>query len=227
MLTRSDLVSSPEWLRLREIIEANSLRTEREYILSSGEKSGYYFDMKPTTFSAEGLNLTCQIMYELLPRRHGVYVGGLAVGAVPVVSALTLYSASRNPIMGFCVRSEIKNHGTQQLIEGNLEDGAKVVIIDDVTTKETSAMKAIDVVRKRHCAILRVIIIVDRLEGAAETFRKEGLECGLRHDKDFGYTILRAIGLLVFIRVMTFHTASPHTGPSADRMSKTSTEGML
>jgi orotate phosphoribosyltransferase len=183
---RSVLVSSPDWLRLHGMIKEKSFRIDREYILSSGEMSEYYFDMKQTTFDAEGLRLICQMMYELLPQRSGVYVGGLAVGAVPIVAGLAYHSASRDPIMGFCVREEIKNHGTQQLIEGHIEDGAEVVIIDDVTTKGTSAMKAVDAVRKRQCKVLKVLTIVDRLEGASETFSKEGLEfVSLFTTKDF------------------------------------------
>jgi orotate phosphoribosyltransferase len=168
--------SSTERLRLREIIREKSLRRDKEYILASGEKSEYYFDMKLTTFNTEGLSLTCSMIYDLIAGYSGVYVGGLAVGAIPIVSGLVLYSATRIPIMGFCVREEIKNHGTQQLIEGHLEDGANVIIIDDVTTKGTSVMKAVEAVRQRKCKVIRVITVVDRLEGAAETFRREGLD---------------------------------------------------
>ncbi len=122
----------------------------------------------------------------MIAGRRGVYVGGLAVGAVPIVSGLVFHSATRIPIMGFCVREEIKNHGTQQLIEGFIEDGADVIIIDDVTTKGSSAMKAVDAVRHRQCKIIKVITVVDRLEGAVETFRREGLEfVSLFTTKDF------------------------------------------
>src|SRR5437016_1749246 len=118
MPTKHATTSSPDWLRLREIIREKSLRTDRVYVLSSGEKSGYYFDMKPTTFNTEGLSLVCTLLYELVSGHRGIYVGGLAMGAVPIVSGLVFYSATRVPVMGFCVRAEIKNHGTQQLIEG-------------------------------------------------------------------------------------------------------------
>src|SRR6516165_4247723 len=93
-----------------------------------------------------------------------------------MVTALVLYSATRIPISGFYVREEIKNHGTQKLIEGFLDNDADVVIFDDVTTSGSSAMKAVDAVQKRGCRVLRVITIVDRLEGAAERFRSQGLD---------------------------------------------------
>jgi orotate phosphoribosyltransferase len=81
MPTKSAISLSPEWLRLREIIRERSLRTDREYILSSGEKSGYYFDMKPTTFDPEAINLICPIIYSMVSEIPAVYLGGLAVGA--------------------------------------------------------------------------------------------------------------------------------------------------
>jgi orotate phosphoribosyltransferase len=186
MPTKSEVSASPGWQRLREIIRERSLRTDREYILSSGEKSGYYFDMKPTTFNPEAINLICPIIYNMVSEIPAVYLGGLAVGAIPIVSALVLYSATRSPLPGFYVREEIKNHGTQKLVEGFLDRDADVVIFDDVITSGASAMKAVVAVRERGCKVVKVITIVDRLEGAAERFRQEGIEfVALFTTKDF------------------------------------------
>lgn len=166
---------SPERRRLRQIIEDKSLKRDRVYTLASGEKSAYYFDMKPTTFDPEALNLLSPMLYEMVSKIPAVYVGGLAAGAIPMVTALVLYSATRTPISGFYVREEIKNHGTQKLIEGSLDNDADVVIFDDVTTSGSSAMKAVDAVRSRGCRVLKVITIVDRLQGAIDRFAHEGL----------------------------------------------------
>jgi len=75
--------ASPERRRLRQIIEDKSLKRDRVYTLASGEKSAYYFDMKPTTFDPEGLNLLSPMLYEMVSKIPAVYVGGLAVGAIP------------------------------------------------------------------------------------------------------------------------------------------------
>ena len=162
--------------RLKEIITEKSLERKREYVLASGKSSGYYFNMKNTTFDPEGLSLICPIIYDLIAQERGTFIGGLANGAIPIVAAVVAFSIAHKPVMGFYVREEIKNHGTQQLIEGFIEDGANVIILDDVTTEGGSAMKAVQAVRARKCKVLKVITIVDRLEGAAETFRREGLD---------------------------------------------------
>jgi orotate phosphoribosyltransferase len=178
--------SSPEWLRLREIIREKSLRRDREYLLSSGEKSSYYFDMKPTTFDPEAINLICPMIYGIVSEIPAVYLGGLAAGAIPIVSTLVMFSATRTPLSGFYVREEVKDHGTQKLIEGFLDNDADVVIFDDVTTSGDSVMKAVNAVRARGCRVVKVITIVDRLEGAAERFKQEGLDfIALFTKKDF------------------------------------------
>ncbi len=169
-------IRSKEWQRLREIIKDKSLKLDREYVLSSGEKSAYYFDMKPTTMDPEAINLLCPMLYDLVSEIPAVYVGGLAAGAIPMVTGIVLHSANRSPIPGFYVRAEIKNHGTQKLIEGLLDSDADVVIFDDVTTSGGSAMKAVEAVRARGCRVRKVVTIVDRLEGATDRFRREGLE---------------------------------------------------
>ena len=77
---------------------------------------------------------------------------------------------------GFWVRSEVKQHGTKKLIEGNLKDGGRVVILDDVITRGSSSVKAIQGVRARGCEVVLVLALVDRLCGAAQLFRENGVE---------------------------------------------------
>jgi orotate phosphoribosyltransferase len=167
---RPDLV---KWERLREIIRARSLLRGGEFLLSSGQKSGYYFNMKPTTLNPEGSVLIADLLFDMIADDNARFIGGLAMGAIPIVTAVSIRSWRERPIDGFFVRDEAKDHGTKELIEGSLEDGAQVILLDDVTTAGRSAMKAVKAVRERNCKILKVITVVDRLEGADETFRRE------------------------------------------------------
>ncbi len=156
--------------RLREIIRAGSLLKDREFRLSSGRRSNYYFDMKKTTLDPEGGALVADLVYEMV-RQEGVrFIGGLAMGAIPIVTAVSIRSWPEHPIRAFYVRGEIKDHGTQELIYGFIEDGAEVVLVDDVTTEGRSVMKAVAAVRQRGCNIVKVITVVDRLEGARANF---------------------------------------------------------
>ena len=97
------------------------------------------------------------------------------MGAIPIVTAVSIRSWPEHPIKAFYVRDEIKDHGTQELIYGFIEDGAEVVLVDDVTTEGRSVMKAVAAVRQRGCKILKVITLVDRLEGAEANFKEAAI----------------------------------------------------
>lgn len=162
--------------RLREIIAAKSLTTGR-FKLASGSESNIFFDMKMTLLDPEGASLVADLILDLLADERVDAIGGLVLGACPVVSAVALKSGERGrPIPGFFVRKEPKGRGTNKLIEGNLEPGWRVVVVEDVTTEGNSALKAVQAVRAEGCEVARVVTVVDRLQGARENLAKEGIE---------------------------------------------------
>jgi orotate phosphoribosyltransferase len=163
--------------RLLAIIKEKSLLTEgRPFKLASGGTSDYYLDMKPTTFSPEGLNLIADIVYAMLRDDRSVdAVGGLELGALPIITAVSMRSFSERPIDGFIVRKEKKGHGTDKKIDGNFRPNSNVVLFDDVTTRGGSVMDAVHAVRDRGATVAKIIAIVDRLEGAEENLQKEGI----------------------------------------------------
>ncbi len=123
--------------------------------------------MKPTSFDPEGAALIAEIICGMLAQdRDAEAIGGLELGAVPIVAAVCARSWPDHPIRGFVVRKEKKGHGTDQKIDGNFAPGSTVVLIEDVTTKGGSVMQAVRAVRAQGADIKRIITIVDRLEGA-------------------------------------------------------------
>ena len=168
---------STEKKRLREIIRQKSLLTQHTFKLASGGRSNYYFDMKATMFDPEGAALIAEIIYDLLRREgDGVSIGGLELGAVPIIASVCARSWPDSPINGFVVRKETKGHGTDQRIDGNFNPNSTVVLFEDVTTKGGSVLQAVRAVRERGARVKKIITIVDRLEGATENLQKEGLE---------------------------------------------------
>jgi orotate phosphoribosyltransferase len=164
-------------VRLLAIIREKSFLTEGgPFKLASGGTSDYYLDLKPTMFSPEGLNLIADIVYDML-RKDGSLeaVGGLELGAVPIASAVSMRSFPERPIDAFVVRKEKKDHGTARKIDGNFRENSHVVLFEDVTTRGGSVMEAVHAVRARGATVTKIITIVDRLEGAAENLRKEGI----------------------------------------------------
>jgi orotate phosphoribosyltransferase len=161
--------------RLRDIICARSLLTGT-FTLASGRASSMFFDMKPTMLDPEGANLIADAVLDRLDEPELNAVGGLEMGAVPMVAVVCAKSFERRrPLQGFFVRKEAKDHGTAKLIEGNLAPGAGAAILEDVTTTGGSALRAVEAVRSSGAAVVKVVSIVDRLEGAADVFRAQGL----------------------------------------------------
>jgi orotate phosphoribosyltransferase len=163
--------------RLLAIIREKSFLTEGgPFKLASGATSDYYLDLKPTMFSPEGLSLIGDIVYGMVRGDRSVdAVGGLELGAVPIVAAVSMRSFGERPVDAFVVRKETKDHGTSKKIDGNFRDNATVVLFEDVTTRGGSVMQAVHAVRARGGKVTKIITIVDRLEGAAENLQKEGI----------------------------------------------------
>jgi orotate phosphoribosyltransferase len=166
--------------RLIEIIKARSFTTGGEVKLASGRSSSFYFNMKPAMLDPEGARLIGSLICAALAGKNVDMVGGLEMGAVPIATAVAAVShAAGWPLPAFFVRKQAKEHGTQSLVEGlpkgETLKGRRVVILEDVTTTGGSAMKAIEAVRADGAIVERVITIVDRLEGAAETFKAAGI----------------------------------------------------
>lgn len=148
---------------------------EGDFTLSSGKKSDHYYDGKQLTLHPEGAYLIGEEIFDRLAGIDVDAIGGLVIGAIPVVTAVTLVSYKEGrPIPSFIVREEPKEHGTRKKIEGQFRKGSKVVIIDDVITGGDSVKKAINAVEAEGCEVVKVIVIVDRKEGGSERLRKEG-----------------------------------------------------
>jgi len=165
--------------RLFHIIEKRSFG-RGEITLASGRKSDFYFNLKPTMLDAEGALLLAELTLDALAPEELDYIGGLEMGAVPIASAVAALSALRgNPVHAFFVRKKPKEHGAKLLVEGlapgeSLE-GKRVAVIEDVTTTGGSAMKAMETVKEAGAEVALVFTMVDRQEGAAETFAAVGL----------------------------------------------------
>ena len=144
-----------------------------DFQLSSGGRSDYYIDCRTTTLHAEGARLTGLAILDLLHQHHldPHAVGGLTLGADPVVSAVAIASAQRHAeqgrgrlIHGFIVRKAEKAHGTGRKIEGFSEEKTPVLIVDDVCTTGASTIAAIEAALAAKMRVAGVVCLVERTE---------------------------------------------------------------
>lgn len=162
--------------RLRQILVERSVRLG-DFTLASGAKSSYYVDARRTTMSAEGQFLTGRVCLAAL-RESGLrptHVGGLTMGADPVSYAIARESfVQGDPLDGFSVRKQAKEHGTGQRVEGGLPQGARCLVIEDSMTTGGSALKAIEALEEFGADVVGVLTLVDREEGGREKLEAAG-----------------------------------------------------
>jgi orotate phosphoribosyltransferase len=154
--------------RLLEIFRARAVSFGR-FTLASGKESSYYINSKKALFNSEAVWLLGELLWEMTRNLDVQAIGGLEVGAIPMATAAALrYHSAGRPIEAFFVRKQAKGHGSQERVEGLVQPGWRVAVIDDVLTTGGSVEQAIAEVERIGARVVVVSCIVDRLEGARE-----------------------------------------------------------
>lgn len=162
--------------RLRDLIREHSLKFG-QFTLASGGTSNFYLDLRRTTTHPEGSYLVSSLILDQLQNDWPDAAGGPTLGADPMAGALAVLSHLHgNPLPTFIVRSNTKNHGTQQLVEGHLYEGNRVALLDDVITRGGSLLRAIDHVSDLGAKVIRVMTILDRQAGGGDALAAKGLK---------------------------------------------------
>ena len=173
--------------RLIELIRRDALRFG-EFTLASGKQASYYLDCRKVTLDSEGANVIAQGILEAIADDPPEAVGGMALGADPITAAVITCAWQQSlPLKGFLVRKEPKGHGLGQQVEGPVEAGQRVVMVEDVITTGGSSLRAIEAARQFGLEVDRLIAVVDRGETSAATFAEVGVAfSSLLHVSDLG-----------------------------------------
>ena len=148
-----------------------------EFKLTSGATSGYYFDGRLATLDPEGAYTVAKAMLPLVVEAKADAVAGPAVAGVPVVTAIGVVSfLEGTPVPGLIVRNEAKAHGTGKRIEGTLEPGARVVVVDDTCSTGGSLLQAAEAVEEAGGTVVRVLCILDRRMGGGDEIKRRGYD---------------------------------------------------
>jgi orotate phosphoribosyltransferase len=154
--------------RLLELFKSRAVAFG-DFTLASGKKSTYYINSKKVLFHGEAIALLGEQLFEATKDLEFQAIGGLEVGAIPMATAAVLrFQQAGRTLEGFFVRKQAKGHGSQERVEGRVNAGDSVVIVDDVLTTGESVVQAIEAVEAIGGKVLRVVCIVDRLQGARE-----------------------------------------------------------
>ena len=148
-----------------------------DFTLSSGKKSEHYVNCKPVTLQSDALLFISWCILDCL-EEDTVAVGGLTLGADPLVSGVAMAACSLDrDLSALIVRKQPKGHGTQAWIEGPMPpEGSLVTVLEDVVTSGASAITAAQKLRLAGYVVDRVVSIVDRQEGGEDAMIKAGLQ---------------------------------------------------
>jgi len=149
--------------QLKKLLKEKAVKLG-EFTLASGKKSDFYIDCRKVTLDPAGAKLVGKLILDKIKGLKIDAVGGLTLGADPIVGAVI----TLGNIPGFIVRKQEKEHGTKQKIEGHIEPGWRVVIVEDVATTGSSALQAIRAAEEAGAKVSKVIALVDREEGSRE-----------------------------------------------------------
>ena len=142
-----------------------------EFTLASGEKSDYYVDIKKASTQPEVLGAIADEMASRIQGQKPDRIAGVVLGSIPLATALSL----RTGIPLLMVRKEKKGHGTSSTIEGDLEEGMRVLVVEDVITSAGSVIGAVRQLRESGAVVDTVMAVIDREAGGREALQAESL----------------------------------------------------
>jgi len=154
---------------LREILMDMKVVQTGEFVLASGKKSNFFVNIKRASTDPKVLK---EIGKAMAPHAGDAKIAGMALGAVPIAVAVALETGQPYVM----VRKEPKDHGTMELIEGDVSPGERFVVVEDVATTGGSTMKVVNALRAKGANVVKAIVVVDREEGAKELLAENGVE---------------------------------------------------
>lgn len=145
-----------------------------DFTLASGKKSRYYVDIKKASTNPRILKLIAERISEIMKGKSipADYIGGVALGGVPIAVAVSLETVL--PLI--ILRKEVKDYGIKEQIIGDFIRGKSVLMVEDVATTGGSVLKAVKTLRDEGLVVRYVIVVVDREEGAGKSLADADVE---------------------------------------------------
>jgi orotate phosphoribosyltransferase len=154
---------------LKQILKEMRVVQTGDFVLASGKRSSYFVNIKRASTDPRALR---EIAKAMAPHVGGAKIAGMALGAVPLAVAVSL-ETGRPYVM---VRKEAKDHGTKDMIEGEVSEGDEFIIVEDVATTGGSTLRVVSALRDRGAKVSKAVVVVDREEGAAQMLSENGIE---------------------------------------------------
>lgn len=171
LVTTEEISLKNELIRLLK--EVNCVKFG-DFTLASGKQSKYYVDIKKATTNPKVLKAAAKLVnyYVSKENNENLKIAGVELGSVSIATAVSLETEKDLLI----IRKKAKEYGTKNKIEGELNPGDNVIVMEDVTTTGGSVSKAVDEIRAVSGNVNKIYVIVDRQEGAKENLAENNVE---------------------------------------------------
>lgn len=143
-----------------------------EFKLASGLNSPIYINLRVLPSYPESMKVVADELSKLVKKLKPDVVAGAETAGIPLSTAISL----KTGIPMIYVRKRPKTYGTMDLVEGVLEKGKKVVLIDDMATNAYSKLKFVEGIKHAGGIIEDVVIVLDREQGGVEALGKENIK---------------------------------------------------
>lgn len=170
--------STAEQRLLKLIVEKSYLESDvPKFRLASGGMSKFYIDCKKVLSYPEARLLIGELIYDRIRELQLDAVGGLALGAYPLALTVSdaIYRHDQRTVRVFVVRKEAKGHGLKKHVEGDIKQGDKALVVEDVVTMGQSTLEAVSKSREEGLEIVKIIALIDRQEGGRENIESQGI----------------------------------------------------
>jgi len=156
--------------QLIERIKAAAL-LRGEFTLRSGRKSKYYLDKYLFETQADILQaLGYKFAATVTPEVNRL--AGAELGGIPLVTAASIASGLPTVL----IRNQKKDYGTAKQLEGKLEAGDRVLIVEDIATTGGQVLEAAKVIESTGAKVVKIVAVIDRQEGARENIEGAGFK---------------------------------------------------
>ncbi|MCY4261746.1 MAG: hypothetical protein OXC97_00260 [Candidatus Dadabacteria bacterium] len=175
--------------KLKKFLKENCILRDKQYTLASGESSDVYIDARIAILNPKGSSLITSIFFEEITKRNNIGAVGssLSVGGSTLVGSIIAKSSTEErPLNGLIVRTNEKNYGTKNIVEGKFDNlctsghppccGLSVVMVEDIVNTGESILKAVDHLTKENINVSSVFSVVDRGKNTKEMFKQKGYE---------------------------------------------------
>ena len=147
-------------MSLAKLLREEGIIVKGDIVLKSGEKSDYYCNFRKLLTNPDLMDTMANSIIEIIRNRNLEFdaICGVLTGAVPIASIVS----NKLKCKQILVRDKVKDYGMKNLIDGDLEEGSTVLVIEDVITTGGSVLEVVNKLMNAKYKVETIVCLLDR-----------------------------------------------------------------